>query len=119
LNATCDSYLEACPDLYWDADGTVVSGESSDFGASAVTVYGAEDVDGQWTILHWTSYRGSPKIMRLLLMKGANPKFLNGITADLPPSLDGLEKAPAAAEYTQGLVHRPFAGASSAVSKIE
>jgi hypothetical protein len=57
--------------------------------------------------------------MRLLLMKGANPKFLNGITADLPPSLDGLEKAPAAAEYTQGSVHRPFVGASSAVSKIE
>ena len=103
-----DDVLDEWGDIYWDADNTAVIHSSDSTALTAAPVYGAEDVDDQWTILHWASYCGSPKIMKLLLMKGADPKHQHGITTYVPPSLEDLDKAPTAAEYIQGGVHRPF-----------
>ncbi|PSK60515.1 Palmitoyltransferase akr1 [Elsinoe australis] len=114
--------VEDWSDVFWDADAspslsTISSSQS--ITSSTSSVYGAEDVDDQWTILHWASYCGSEKIMRLLLMKGADPKYTAGITAYLPPSLDNLEYSPATTQYVHGAVTRPFHGPSEAFCEIE
>jgi ankyrin repeat protein len=88
--------IEEWGDVFWDANGTATYSKPPDSAAPAPApmMYGAEDGDDRWTILHWASYCGSPKIMRLLLMKGVTPKHTNGITAYLPPSLDDPGQGP-------------------------
>ncbi|KAL2822821.1 ankyrin repeat-containing domain protein [Aspergillus cavernicola] len=87
-----DVDLEAGDDFFWDA----VNAESgpdnaSDAGkdekGSSHTMYGAEDFDDRWTLLHWASYNGSPKVQRLLLLKGADPKHLDAIMMEENPTL--------------------------------
>ena len=53
---------------------------------AAGPIYGAEDVDDKWTLLHWASYNGSPKIKRLLLMKGAGSEHLDSIMLEDNPT---------------------------------
>ncbi|KAF4552588.1 Ankyrin repeat-containing protein 34 [Elsinoe fawcettii] len=115
------SVVEEWDDVFWDAEDTCpaladISDQSTT--SSTSSVYGAEDVDDQWTILHWASYCGSEKIMRLLLMKGADPRYSAGITAYLPPSLDNLDQSPTIAEYIHGGVTRPFHGPSRALCEL-
>lgn len=50
-------------------------------------IYGAEDVDDRWTLLHSAPYNGSPKIKRLLHLKGVDPKHLDGIELEDSPTL--------------------------------
>lgn len=79
-----DADLEGCDDFFWDAadskagPGDPLDGRSEGMDAPD-PIYGAEDVDDKWTLLHWASYNGSPKIKRLFLLKGADPEHLNGI----------------------------------------
>ncbi len=39
------------------------------------------------TLLHWACYNDSPKVKRLLLLKGADPKHLDAITLEDNPTL--------------------------------
>lgn len=69
-------------EVFWDAaDGD--DGEGDGEGA----IYGAEDVYDRWTLLDWASYNGSPKIKRLVLLKGVDPKHLDGIKLEDSPTL--------------------------------
>ncbi|KAJ5389254.1 ankyrin [Penicillium cataractarum] len=76
--------LEGSDDVFWDAanvktgpDDPPNQGESEK--GTSDTMYGAEDFDDRWALLHWASYNGSPKVQRLLLLKGANPEHLDAI----------------------------------------
>ncbi|KAK0754841.1 ankyrin repeat-containing domain protein [Schizothecium vesticola] len=62
-------------EVFWDAS----DGDDGDGDGQGGPVYGAEDVQHRWTTLHWASYNGSPKIKRLLLLKGVDPKNLEAI----------------------------------------
>ena len=129
LSATgYDEIIDRWPEVFWDADGksstpdiepNPANNASDPDGFLKGSVYGAEDVDEHWTILHWASYCGSPKVRRLLLMKGADPKHEVGINAYLPPSLDDIENARDGAEYVQGSVNRPFHPPSGSVTEID
>ncbi|KAF2224969.1 ankyrin repeat-containing domain protein [Elsinoe ampelina] len=112
-----EAVVDSWDDVFWDAEEPCRdSSGASDVStiSSGSSVYGAEDVDDQWTILHWASYCGSEKVMRLLLMKGADPKYTAGITAYLPPSLDDVQQ-PQSPQYIHGSVARPFHGPSKAL----
>lgn len=79
-------------DIFWDADDAKarLSDMPLDDGEGMATlnpIYGAEDVDDKWTLLHWASYNGSPKVRRLLLLKGADPEHLEAITLKENPTL--------------------------------
>lgn len=69
-------------EVFWDAD----DGDDGD-GDGEGPIYGTEDVDARWTLLHWASYNGSPKIKRLLLLKGVDPKHLDAIKLKDNPAL--------------------------------
>lgn len=63
--------LDGIEDVFWDATHDEKS-------QTARPIYGAEDVDDdRWSLLHWASYNGSPKVRRLLLLKGADPAQLD------------------------------------------
>ena len=79
-------------DVFWDADDSKARliNMPLDTGKGMDTpglIYGAEDVDDKWTLLHWASYNGSPKVKRLLLLKGADPEHLEAITLEENPTL--------------------------------
>lgn len=69
-------------EVFWDA----ADGDDGD-GDGEGPIYGADDVDDRWTLLHWASYNGSPKIKRLLLLKGVDPKHLDAIKLEDNPTL--------------------------------
>ncbi|KAL2871201.1 ankyrin repeat-containing domain protein [Aspergillus lucknowensis] len=87
--------LEGADDeFFWDAAPAVtpepeLNTASLDAGKDEKRgpMYGAEDFDDRWTLLHWASYNGSPKVQRLLLLKGADPKHLNAIMMEENPTL--------------------------------
>ncbi len=81
-----DADLEgAGDDIFWDATPPPHE-DNGDM------IYGAEDFDDRWTLLHWASYNGSLKVKRLLLMKGADPEHLDAIALEDNPTL--LPKSP-------------------------
>lgn len=87
-----DVELEGYNDMFWDAaDSRVEAGDTlheDDKGkGTSSLIYGAEDIDERWTLLHWASYNGSPKIKRLLLLKGADPEHLEAIKLEDNPTL--------------------------------
>jgi len=81
-----DVDLEGNKDVFWDATPDTLRGDSEGAGRPRL-IYGAEDVDDRWTLLHWASYNGSPKVKRLLLLKGADPEHLEAITLEENPTL--------------------------------
>lgn len=86
-----DADLKGIDDEYfWDAttaDDPEAGSEGSSSTAGKEPMYGAEDFDDRWTLLHWASYNGSPKVQRLLLLKGADPKHLDAIMMEENPTL--------------------------------
>jgi ankyrin repeat protein len=78
-----DTDLEGHRDVFWDALNENSSEERSD----SSPIYGAEDVDDRWTLLHWASYNGSLKVKKLLLLKGADPEHLDAIELEDNPTL--------------------------------
>ncbi|KAJ5175412.1 ankyrin [Penicillium canariense] len=82
-----DVELEGSDDFFWDAANVNtgsgdVSNEEKDEMGKLLTMYGAEDFDDRWALLHWASYNGSPKVQRLLLLRGAAPEHLEAIMMD-------------------------------------
>ena len=73
LEGNKEAFLDAAPDTLHEDD----EGEGR-----PRPIYGAGDVDDRWTVLHWASYNGSPKVKRLLPLKGADPEHLDAITLD-------------------------------------
>lgn len=87
-----DAELEGADAFFWDAadTGTGDDGaqdEKRDEMGGSGPIYGAEDVDDRWTLLHWASYNGSPKVRNLLLLKGPDPKHLDAIMLENNPTL--------------------------------
>ncbi|KAI1444822.1 ankyrin repeat-containing domain protein [Annulohypoxylon stygium] len=81
-----DAELEGCDDIFWDAADSADKLETDSKETS--TIYGAEDVDDDsWTLLHWASYNGSPKVKKLLLLKGADPEHLEAIMLENNPTI--------------------------------
>lgn len=72
--------FEGYDDVFWDAPG-----EGGEHGHTRI--YGAEDVDDRWTLLHWASFNGSTKVKSLLLLKGADPARLDAIMLEDNPTL--------------------------------
>ncbi|RYP46066.1 hypothetical protein DL769_011416 [Monosporascus sp. CRB-8-3] len=77
-----DADLIGCDDIFWDALNEDSKGTDTE-----APIYGAEDVDDRWTLLHWASYNGSLKVKRLLLLKGADPEHLDAIELEDNPTL--------------------------------
>ncbi|KAK6076173.1 ankyrin unc44 [Seiridium cupressi] len=77
-----DVDLIGCAEIFWDA-----LNEDSKGPDAKAPIYGAEEVDDKWTLLHWASYNGSLKVKRLLLLKGADPLHLNAIELEDNPTL--------------------------------
>ncbi|KAI1323574.1 ankyrin repeat-containing domain protein [Xylariaceae sp. FL0255] len=75
-----DADLAAVEEIFWDA---LNDGKPD----STTPIYGAEDVDDRWTLLHWASYNGSQKVKKLLLLKGADPEHLDAIELEENPTL--------------------------------
>jgi hypothetical protein len=85
-----DADLEDGDDIFWDApDSKGQAGDRQhDNGRDHPgPIYGAEDVDDRWTLLHWASYNGSPKVKELLLLKGADPEHLEAIMLEDNPTI--------------------------------
>jgi ankyrin repeat protein len=87
-----DEDLEGCNDAFWDADDSKARSldaphEDSEGIVKPGPIYGAEDVDDRWTLLHWASYNGSPKVKKLLLLKGVDPEHLDAITLEENPTI--------------------------------
>jgi ankyrin repeat protein len=88
-----DADLEGYNDIFWDAaDSKAGPGNNTGYKDSEGMdtpgpIYGAEDVDDKWTLLYWASYNGSPKVKRLLLLKGADPEHLDATTLEDNPTL--------------------------------
>ncbi|KAH8598249.1 ankyrin repeat-containing domain protein [Bisporella sp. PMI_857] len=88
-----DADREGYHEVFWDAtdeskvelDGKLHK-DSEEMGTYG-PIYGAEDVDDKWTLLHWASYNGSPKVKRLFLLKGTDPEHFEAITLENNPTL--------------------------------
>jgi ankyrin repeat protein len=78
--------LKETPDMYWDAIIDTRCEESEEEG-SPRPIYGAEDVDDRWTLLHWASYNGSLKVKGLFLLKGVDLEHMDAITLEGNPTL--------------------------------
>jgi hypothetical protein len=92
-----DADLEDHYDAFWDAvdakgQSPDTPCEESEGTVEPGPIYGAEDVDDRWTLLHWASYNGSPKVKELLLLKGADPEHLDAIALEENPTI--LPKSP-------------------------
>jgi ankyrin repeat protein len=79
-------------DHFWDADNAKsaeggTTAEEQDRRGSSETMYGAEDYDERWALLHWACYNGSPKVQRLLLLKGPEPEHLDAIMMENNPTI--------------------------------
>ena len=70
-------------EVFWDAAAT----DPGNPEGGDTPIYGAEDVDDRWTLLHWASYNGSAKVKSLLLLKGADPAHLDAINLEDNPTL--------------------------------
>lgn len=81
-----DVDLKSNIDVFWDATLETLRDDSEGLERPR-QIYGAEDVDDRWTLLHWASYNGSPKVRRLLLLKGVDPKHLDAITLEENPTI--------------------------------
>ena len=82
-----DVDLEGNQDIFWDAHSDPPR-ENTEGADVPRPIYCAEDVDDdRWTLLHWASYNGSPKVKRLLLLKGADPEHVDAITLEENPTL--------------------------------
>jgi ankyrin repeat protein len=78
--------LQNNDDVFWDATPETLA-EASSVG-SLNLIYGAEDVDkDRWTLLHWASYNGSPKVKRLLLSKGVEAEHQEAIELEENPTV--------------------------------
>ncbi|KAI3319325.1 ankyrin repeat-containing domain protein [Xylariaceae sp. AK1471] len=77
-----DIDLAGCDEVFWDA-----LDEDSNKRDTQAPIYGAEDVDDRWTLLHWASYNGSLKVKRLFLLKGADPEHLDAIQLEDNPTV--------------------------------
>ncbi len=87
-----DADLEGYSDAFWDAVASKDQSPDTPCKEGNGTVepspiYGAEDVDDRWTLLHWASYNGSPKVKKLLLLKGADPEHLVAIALEENPTI--------------------------------
>ncbi|GAB1318153.1 Transient receptor putative cation channel sub A member 1 [Madurella fahalii] len=82
-----DGDLDEYRDVFWDAADSKAENDDMLKEGGGGMVYGAEDVDDRWTLLHWASYNGSPKIKKLFLLKGANPEHMDGIILENNPTL--------------------------------
>lgn len=80
-----DEELIGYDDVFWDAGRDEDDNEED--GGDEPRIYGAEDVDDRWSLLHWACYNGSPKVKRLLLLKGADPQHLDAIMMEDNPTL--------------------------------
>lgn len=66
-------------DVFWDVTPYALRGDDAQAEVCR-PIYGAEDVDeDRWSLLHWASYNGSPKVRDLLLLKGADPEHLDAM----------------------------------------
>jgi hypothetical protein len=84
-------------DIFWDAADAKVGfdepGEDSpppkysEDSPSPTPIYGAEDMDDMWTLLHWASYNGSPHVKRLFLLKGVKGEHMHAIMLEDNPTL--------------------------------
>ena len=81
-----DVELEGNKDVFWDAPPDTLCDDSEQT-QNSHPIYGAEDVDDRWTLLHWASYNGSSKVRSLLLLKGADPKHLDAISLEENPTV--------------------------------
>ena len=80
-----DMDLDCSDEVWWDSDNSKIQNldtlhEYSGYKDPHNPIYGAEDVDDKWTLLHWASYNGSAKVKKLLLMKGADPDHIDAIS---------------------------------------
>ncbi|PVH70148.1 hypothetical protein DL98DRAFT_598040 [Cadophora sp. DSE1049] len=88
-----DADLEGYKDVFWDAaDSKAGSGNNKGYKDSEgmdtpSPIYGVENIVDKWTLLHWASYNGSPKVQRLFLLKGADPEHLEAIMLEDSPTL--------------------------------
>jgi ankyrin repeat protein len=85
-----DADLEDGDDIFWDApDSKSQVGDRQHENGRDQTgpIYGAEDVDDRWTLLHSACYNGSPKVKELLLLKGADPEHLEAIMLEDNPTI--------------------------------
>ncbi|KAI9677133.1 MAG: hypothetical protein M1822_008242 [Bathelium mastoideum] len=80
-----DVDLEGNEDVFWDAALDSL-GEDGEGVGKPSQVYGAEDFDDRWTLLHWASYNGSLKVKELLLLKGADPEHIDAISLEEIPT---------------------------------
>jgi ankyrin repeat protein len=77
-------------DVFWDAAESKAEPDdklyerSGGLGTSD-SIVSAEDVGERWTLLHWASYAGSPKIKNLFLLKGVNSEHLEAIELETYP----------------------------------
>ena len=76
-----DMDLEDNKDIFWDIAPDTLR-ENSEGAVESRLIYGLEDTDDKWTLLHWASYNGSPKVKRLLLLKGVDPEHLDAIVLE-------------------------------------
>ncbi|KAH7304238.1 ankyrin repeat-containing domain protein [Stachybotrys elegans] len=79
--------LKGYDDVFWDAGIHEDTDDDTNSGKDAQVIYGAEDVDDRWSLLHWACYNGSSKVKRLLLLKGADPEHLDAIMMEDNPTL--------------------------------
>ncbi|KAI8634383.1 ankyrin repeat-containing domain protein [Xylariaceae sp. FL1651] len=77
-----DADLTSCDEVFWDA-----LDEDCNKSDTKAPIYGAEDVDDKWTLLHWASYNGSLKVKRLFMLKGADPEHLDAIQLEDNPTV--------------------------------
>lgn len=79
--------LQDNDDVFWDANPKELA-EASQGAGNPNPIYGAEDVDDdRWTLLHWASYNGSPKVKRLLLLKGVEAEHQEAIELEENPTV--------------------------------
>jgi ankyrin repeat protein len=88
-----DVDVEGTDEVFWDAADLAAESDNKLYEKSGAVIkssqiYGAEDVDDdRWTLLYWACYNGSPKVKRLLLLKGADPEHLDAIMLEENPTL--------------------------------
>src|SRR5262249_53919353 len=89
----------------WEASDFAILTGNTQYNSGAMqlprAIYGAADLMDGYNLLHWASYNGSPKVRKLLLMRGADPEHLGAIEMEEPPTkwlmrpmkYDGLQTA--------------------------
>ena len=69
-----DADLKGNEDIFWDLNPGDDLHEGSEGAGESHPVYGAEDVDDRFTLLHWASYNGSLKVKKLTFDERRGPE---------------------------------------------